>query len=187
MLTSTLTLNRKARGLMRDTQAVHRTLMHACQGVRPLWGMPDHHHLVVRHERPVDWVASLDGVVQQAVTVPTTTPETGVPVRYAIIANPVVSITVPGKRGKRTPAPPEKWNAWLERRLGEALNLRSIDGTLLGTAHGKRHDTRVLHTRVLFTGDATVRNRAALETVLRDGAGPGKAYGCGLLLVEVAA
>ena len=183
MLTTTITM-RNRRNLLHDSQTVHRTLMHACMGVRPLWGTPDMLHLVVRHESPVDWVREFPDA-QQCVTLPTEVPITGVPVRYAMIGNPITNVTQPGGRGKRVPAPPEKWKSWCERRLGDALNLTLIDSTLLPTATGKKNTMKTTHQRVLFTGEATVKNQEALAQVMRDGTGPGKAYGCGLLLVEV--
>lgn len=187
MLTSTLTLTRAARDLMRDSQSVHRTLMHACRGQRPLWGAPDMSTLVIQHDTPVDWTASMPGIIRQAVTIPTTTPITGAPIQWAVIANPTAAIMQPGaKRGKRRALPPEKWNIWVERKLAAGINIHSIDGCALPTARGTKQTMRTQHRRVLFTGTGTVSNRADLTALQYDGVGPGKAYGCGLLIVTEA-
>ena len=42
------------------------------------------------------------------------------------------------------------------------------------------------HYRVLVEGVGTVRNSDTLAALMADGVGPGKAYGCGLLLTEEA-
>lgn len=182
MLTSTLALDRRGRGLLRDAQAVHRTLAHATDG-HALWGSPDGEHLIVRHPQPVRWATAMRHIAQ-AVTLPTTTPITGAHVQWAIIANPTHALARPGQRGKVVPLPPEKWNSWVERKLGQALNLHTIDGTALPAAVGHKRDRRTTHRRVLFQGTATVRNHDTLATLMTAGVGRGKAYGCGLLLIE---
>ncbi|EEI77643.1 type I-E CRISPR-associated protein Cas6/Cse3/CasE [Corynebacterium striatum] len=183
MLTTTLSLNRTTR-IAFDSQAVHRTLLHATDGKPVLWASPDTKHLVVRHETPVDWIKAIRGVTQ-AVTLPTQIPAASARINYALIGNPILSqYQGPNKRGKKTPAPPEKWNEWLQRRVGNALNLHSIDGTRLPPAKGKKPDMQTIHHRILFTGRATVKDQDALQTLMESGIGSGKAYGCGLLIVE---
>lgn len=184
MLTTTLTITRQGRHLIRDSQAVHRTLLHATGGDKHLWGTPDPQHLVVRHPTPVDWLTSLPGVAAQAVTTPTAPHIAGEPIRFAIIANPTRAQPVKGKRGKVRALPPEKWTAWLDRKLGDALNLHTIESTAMPTATGKKDAMRTVHRRVLFTGTATVKTPETLHTLMREGIGRGKAYGCGLLLTE---
>lgn len=186
MLTSTLHLTHKARRMARDSQAIHRTIAHVLDG-RGLWGSPDPGVLVVRHDRPADWLAGMPGVVAQAVTTPTDVPITGAHVEYAIIANPTSAKAAGmGKRGTVHPLPPDEWKAWLARKLDPALNLRTIDCEAMPTAVGRKPDQKVTHRRVMFTGKATVKNQTELATLMRDGVGRGKAYGCGLLLVEEA-
>lgn len=176
MLTTTITM-RNRRNFLHDSQAVHRTLMHSCE-TRPLFGVPDALHLVIRHDKPVDWATEFREATQ-CVTLPTEVPITGAPIRYAIIANPTGA-----RHHDRYFLPPEKWNQWLERKLGEAINLHTIDATKLTASSGRRHNMKVTHGRVLFTGDGTVKNHDTLKTLMHDGVGRGKAYGCGLLLVE---
>ncbi|KAA8723228.1 type I-E CRISPR-associated protein Cas6/Cse3/CasE [Corynebacterium phocae] len=183
MLTTTLTLNSHARGLVRDSQALHRTLAFATGG-QHLWGLPDDHHLVVRHEAAIDWVAQLPGILRQAVTTPTEVPVTGAPVRWAIIANPVKSLPRPGaKRGKLAPLDPQSYGAWIERKLSPALNPKFIRAEHLPPAIGRKPGGRTTHHRAMLTGTATVKNQAQLEHLLTTGVGRGKAYGCGLLLM----
>lgn len=184
-LTTTLTTNKKSTHLMKDTQAIHRTLTHATNGTQHQWAQPDQHHLIVRHQHPIDWNNTLTGIITQAITTPTTTPITGAPITYGLIANPTWAQSQGhGQRSKRRALPPEQWNQWLERKLGDALNLHHIDCTALPTAIGKRHTTHTIHRRVLYTGEATVKNHEQLDKILHTGIGSGKAYGCGLLLTQ---
>lgn len=160
--------------------------MHATGGIRPLWGAPDLHHLVVRHTTPIDWMTSLPGVISQAITTPDGSYVTGQPIQFALIANPTKSISRRGHRSKITPLPPEEWKAWLDRKLTDAINLHTIDCAKLTAAEGKKPNMRTTHQRVMFNGTGTVKNATALEHHLTNGVGRGKAYGCGLLLAEAA-
>lgn len=181
---TTINLNRRARGLTRDSQALHRTIAHAL-GERGLWAMPDHRTLVIQHEKPIDWTTRLEGIIAHSHTIERRTHQADTQVEWALIANPVAAIMQPGlKRGKRRPLPPEKWNSWVERKLTPALDIHRIDGTALPTAVGKRHGARTIHRRVLFTGLATVTDPDALTRLQDTGIGPGKAYGCGLLITQ---
>lgn len=184
---TTIRLTRRARGLARDSQAMHRTLAHVLDG-RGLWAMPDHRTLVIQHPQPVDWSTHLPGVIAHSHTIERRTHPAGTEVEWALIANPTAAIVPPGSprgtRGKRRALPPEKWNSWVERKLTPALDLHSIDGAALPTAVGKRHGARTIHRRVLFTGLATVTDADALTGLQDHGVGRGKAYGCGLLITQ---
>lgn len=182
---TTCYLTRNARRLEHDTQAMHRTLAHEMG--RVLWAQPQPRTLVVQHDQPVDWSRVMPGVIAHSHTTDTTTPVTGVHVEWALIANPTKAVMEPGRRrGKRRALPPDQWKTWVARKLDGALNLRTIDATAMPTAHGRKHDRRTTHARVMFTGTATVANQAALATLQHDGVGPAKAYGCGLLIVQEA-
>lgn len=186
MQITTCTLTRGSRGLSRDSQAMHRTLKHDIPG-RFLWSLPDPHTLVVQHEAPIHWPEALPGVIARTHTVDVSTPMTGVPIRWAVIANPTKCVSRgKGVRGKRVPLPPEEWKTWVARKLDGAVNLREVDATLMPVARGKKPDRMVHHQRVLFTGTGTVTNQAALSALQRDGIGAGKAYGCGLMIVQEA-
>lgn len=165
---------------------MHRTLKHDISG-HFLWALPDSHTLVVQHEAPVHWPEVMPEVVARTHTTETTTPITGAPIHWALIANPTKCVSRgEGKRGKRTPLPPEEWKAWVARKLDGAINLRDVDATLMPVARGQKHERVVFHRRVLFTGTGTVANQVALAALQHDGVGAGKAYGCGLLIVQEA-
>ncbi|MBP2333327.1 type I-E CRISPR-associated protein Cas6/Cse3/CasE [Corynebacterium freneyi] len=187
MLLTTITLNRRARGLTRDSQAMHRTIAHALDG-RGLWATPTAQSLVVQHTAPIDWGQRLPGIIAHSHTIERRAHQPGTQVEWALIANPTAAIVPPGSprgtRGKRRALPPEKWNSWVERKLTPALDIHRIDGTALPTAVGKRHGARTIHRRVLFTGLATVADPDALTRLQDTGVGPGKAYGCGLLITQ---
>ena len=182
---TTCTLTRSANRITRDSQAMHRTLKHDIAG-HFLWSLPDSRTLVVQHDEAVHWPDVMPGVIDRTHTTTSTTPITGAPIKWAMIANPTKSIPVEGKRGKRTPLPPEQWKAWVARKLDGAINVHTIDATRLPTARGRRHTMTVTHRRVMFTGTGTVASQQTLADLQRDGVGAGKAYGCGLLIVQEA-
>lgn len=180
---TTCTLSRRANHITRDSQAMHRTLKHDIPG-RFLWSLPDPRTLVVQHDEPVHWPDVMTGVISRTHTTTTSTPITGAPIQWAMIANPTKATRIKGQRGKRTPLPPEEWKTWVARKLDGAINIHTIDTTRMPIARGKRHTMTVTHQRVMYLGTGTVANRQALADLQRDGVGPGKAYGCGLLLVQ---
>lgn len=182
---TTCALTRSAGRIARDSQAMHRTLKHDIPG-RFLWSLPESRTLVVQHEEPVHWPGVMPGVVARTHTTTVDTPITGAPVTWALIANPTKSQFRPGQRGKRVPLPPEEWKAWAGRKLDGAINLHEVDATLMPVARGNRHEMTIYHRRVLYTGTGTVANQQALAGLQRDGVGAGKAYGCGLLIVQEA-
>lgn len=185
MQITTCTLTRQSRALSRDSQAMHRTLKHDISG-HFLWSLPESRTLVVQHETPVHWPDVMPGVVARTHTIDVTTPITGAPIQWAIIANPTKTAFTRGHRGKRVPLPPDEWKSWVARKLDGAINIHSIDATEMPTARGRRHTMTVTHRRVMLTGTGTVANQAALTALQHDGVGAGKAYGCGLLIVQEA-
>lgn len=180
---TTCTLTRRANRVTHDSQAMHRTLKYDIPG-HFLWSLPDPHTLVVQHDEAVCWPDVMPGVISRTHTTSSTTPITGAPIQWAMIANPTKATPVKGQRGKRVPLPPEDWKAWVARKLDGAINLRDVDAALMPTARGKRHDMIICHRRVLFTGTGTVANQEKLAALQHDGVGAGKAYGCGLLIVQ---
>lgn len=184
---TTCALGRSARNLTRDTQAMHRTLKHDIPG-HFLWSLPDRNSMVVQHDEPVHWPTVMPGVITRTHTTPADTPITGAPVKWAIIANPVKAVKqARGKRGKRTPLPPDEWKTWIERKLDGAVNIHTVDATLMPVGRGKRHGMTLYHQRVMYLGAGTVASQSHLAELQRSGIGPGKAYGCGLLIVQEAA
>lgn len=186
MFLTTCTLTSSAARVARDSQAMHRTLKHDIPG-RFLWSLPEPRTLVMQHNKPVHWPKVMPGVISRTHTTEVSTPPTGVPIQWALIANPTKSKSRgEGVRGKRVPLPPEEWKAWVARKLDGAINVRDVDATLMPVARGKKPDRMVHHQRVLYTGTGTVANQTALAALQRDGIGAGKAYGCGLLIVQEA-
>ena len=54
----------------------------------------------------------------------------------------------------------------------------------MGTATGLKPGMRTKHRRALFHGTARVKDATKLHTLMRNGVGRGKAYGCGLLITQ---
>lgn len=162
---------------------MHRTIAHDLG--KTLWALPDPNTLVIQHTQDVDWLTIMDGVIARSHTVEVSTPMTGAPIHWGLIGNPAKAVMRPGaERGKRQALPPSEWKAWAQRKLGEAINPHSIDATAMPTAHGTKPGMRTTHKRVLFTGTGSVANRDRLAALQHNGVGPGKAYGCGLLIIQ---
>ncbi|WP_151530555.1 MULTISPECIES: type I-E CRISPR-associated protein Cas6/Cse3/CasE [Corynebacterium] len=183
---STIKINRNGRGLLRDAQAVHRTLLHATGGARPLWGCPSPHGLVVRHDAPVDWKTAMAGVADGYTTRVEEIPAPGAEITFGLIGNPAKAEKREGTRGKITALPEAEWDTWLLRKLAPALDIPhlTLGHVPLANAHGVKPQRRVTLRRVMFRGEAIVNDQIVLAQLLANGVGRGKAYGCGLLLVE---
>lgn len=181
-MTLTLTLCRTP--VPRDLQAAHVLAYGAAAahpGGRVLWAAPTPDRLIIQADRPAD----LDHARTR--TVRTDWPA-GTPITWALIACPTVC-------GRPHPGAPTRRQVlrtdfdrteWACRKLGAALDVTDIDVEDMGTWGGQKHGRRVAWHRVAYAGAGTVRDPDALATLIRSGVGPGKAYGCGLLLVQEA-
>src|SRR5690606_27648372 len=120
-------------------------------------------------------------------------PQAGERIGWALVASPCKA-TGPrdpetGRllaRSKRQPLPEPEWESWVRRKLDGALDLDQISHERLPGWPGRPRDGRapIIHMRVAYAGTGRVTNPDALARLLADGVGPGKAFGCGLLLVE---
>lgn len=184
---TTCALTRNAKRLAHDSQALHRTLKYDIPG-HFLWALPDRRTLVVQHDEPVHWPDVMPGVITRTHSTEATTPITGAPINWALIANPTVSVSRgKGRRGKRTPLGEGDWVPWVRRKLDGAINIHTVDASLMPVARGQRHEMTIYHRRVMFTGTGTVTSHDTLTRLQHDGVGAGKAYGCGLLITQEAA
>jgi len=178
-----LALTRNARRLTLDSQAMHRTIAYAA-GERTLWALPSPHQLIVQSSHPID-TAKLDGLVAEHHTNARRTRHAiGVRLHLALIANPTRQEFTHDTRGKRHPIPADDIPDWVTRKLGDAVNLHTIDVTPLGGRHGRRHSDRVTHHLAAIHATGTVTNPDLLENLIITGVGRAKAYGAGLLLTR---
>lgn len=155
---------------------------------RELWAQPRPDRLLVQHERAADvrWLPDGYHTGHTVREVRTDWP-TGQPIRWVLIANAVKDVHVDRGTGRRTnrrePIDPV---AWARRRLAM---IDHHDVTLLErrSARGRKPGgQRVVHDQSRLTGHGTVIDPTQLEAALVGGVGKGRAYGCGLLLVEAA-
>lgn len=176
-----------------DAHAMHRAVHAATRNSsnRVLWARPAPDRLVIRANGAVDY-SELPGAIPVSVA-STVVPQAGEQTRWALVANPCRATgprdPATGRligRSKRVPLPEPEWEPWVRRKLAAALDVDQVEHTLLPGWTGRPRDGRrpITLTRVAFAGTATVTNRDALARLLADGVGPGKAFGCGLLLVE---
>lgn len=184
-----LTRIRYARPVLRDTQATHRALAHAVEGVpgRWLWAAPLRDLLIVQGPAPVpvDDLAAIAPITESG-TSPVPDIDEG-PARLSLIAHPTRSVARPGGRGVRTPLPIDQAADWLARKLADAVELDQVDVQPLGTHRGRRLDgNHPAHHLVGLTATATVTDPDRLAELRAAGIGPGKAYGAGLLIVSAA-
>lgn len=181
-----LTHLRYTRPIVRDTQAIHRTVMHALDGTpsgRVLWCVPDARTLIVQANAPVP--DSIGGATVVGTGPVRTRFEPGDRVQVALIANPTRAIsTGHTTRGTVRPVPIGDCADWLARKTAGALDLRDVEVEELGARTGARHNMRVTHRLVGYAATATVTDSDALKHLITHGVGRGKAYGAGLLLVN---
>lgn len=198
MIISTLLLRQDHPAVRRDARDVHQ--MHvrmesATDGhpsePRLLWAQPAPHTLVVRSTMPVNRACFPAGYVAEAQHRECAEPpEEGERIRWAVIANPVrhTGLGVDRVAGakKRTVVRDDP-DAWAQDRLGACVD-GPVTGTQIATAHGRQtHSGRKLtFFRWLFEGEGTVTDAERFAGYLRDGFGPAKGYGCGLLLWSAA-
>src|SRR5690606_42097859 len=79
-----------------------------------------------------------------------------------------------------------EWETWVRRKLAPALaDLDEISSEALPSWKARPPGRPpITHLRVCYTGTATVVDEDALARLVAEGVGPGKAFGCGLLLVR---
>ena len=121
------------------------------------------------------------------------TPSTGQRLAFLLTANPVKTITdaerdaKPGKQSEKCRVPlikEDDQRSWLARKLAPAATLESADilpHAPLYFRKGKRAGKLVMCT---FEGVLRVDAPELLTSLLENGIGPAKAFGCGLLLVR---
>jgi len=87
---------------------------------------------------------------------------------------------------------PQQQVGWLNKRLSGAARIEWISGTVTGTVEGVQQDVegmpknnRIAFKRTTISGKLTVHDPEALAMIRRRGIGPEKAYGCGLLHLQV--
>lgn len=180
--------------VLADAHAMHHAVNQAVRATTPrrvLWARPNQDTLVIRSASLPD-MAEIPGVTTTSTT-RTPLPAANTRVEWALIANPSRATgprdPATGRligRSKRVPLPEPEWAPWVRRKLAAALDFDQVEYTLLPGWTGRPRDGRrpITLTRVAFAGTATVTNQDALTRLLADGVGPGKAFGCGLLLVE---
>ncbi|MCL4414137.1 MAG: type I-E CRISPR-associated protein Cas6/Cse3/CasE, partial [Actinobacteria bacterium] len=83
------------------------------------------------------------------------------------------------------PLPPEMWEHWLARHL-DPCEITEVDATPEDPIRGYDRNRRVViaHPAVRYSGQILVTDASALERLLREGIGRGRAYGLGMLVVS---
>lgn len=178
-----LRLNRNAE----NAQAIHGALARVLDGTPHLWCQLDN-YLIVKPRYPKDWDKCLPHhlagmFVKYSTVYDYPVPPTGAPVSFGLVGNPTIGKAQKQGRSRREPLPETEWENWLHRKLGDALNIHEVRADLLKPAIAYKPTGRIVHHRVHFTGEATVKNHDTLASLIEHGVGRGKAYGCGLLLV----
>lgn len=148
--------------------------------------------LVQSRQRP----SPADGVVLLASREVEPQPSAGQRLAFLLTANPVKSIKdaqaeqKPGKKRDTCRVPLHKEDdqrAWLTRKLAGAAEVEAVSllpHQPLFFRRNRRDNRAGKLVTVSFEGVLRVQDPAALVTLLENGIGPAKAFGCGLLLVR---
>lgn len=103
--------------------------------------------------------------------------------RFALCGNPVKRL--PQDRNRVPLSHEEEQITWLERKVASAAKIREVEVVSAQTIHfrkdidGKRNHGKLL--LVTFQGMLEIHDPNQLQTLLKDGIGAAKSFGCGLL------
>ena len=120
-------------------------------------------------------------------------PVAGLRLSFLLTANPVKTITdgqrdiKPGKRSEKCRVPlirEEDQRDWLTRKLAGAATVEAATVLPHPPLHFRKGNRGGKLVSVTFEGVLRVEEPAMLTTMLENGIGPAKGFGCGLLLVR---
>jgi CRISPR system Cascade subunit CasE len=120
-------------------------------------------------------------------------PSAGQRLAFALTANPVKTITdtqrdaKPDKQSDKCRVPLIKENEqrdWLARKLASAATLQSVEILPHGPLYFRKGKRGGKLATCTFEGVLRVDAPKLLTSLLENGVGPAKAFGCGLLLVR---
>ena len=145
--------------------------------------------LVQSRQRP----CPTDGIVLLASREVEPQPSVGQRLAFLLTANPVKTIKdtqadqKPGKKRDTCRVPLQKEDdqrAWLARKLTGAAEVEAVSLLPHQPLFFRRDNRAGKLVAVSFEGVLRVQDPALLVTLLENGVGPAKAFGCGLLLVR---
>lgn len=120
-------------------------------------------------------------------------PSAGQRLSFVLTANPVKTIVdaqrdaKPGKQSEKCRVPlikEEDQRQWLLRKLGEAGEIEAVSVLPHAPLYFRKGNRGGKLVTATFEGELRVSNPDRLTTLLENGIGPAKAFGCGLLLVR---
>ncbi len=120
-------------------------------------------------------------------------PSAGQRLAFVLTANPVKTITdtqrdaKPGKQSEKCRVPlikEEDQRQWLLRKLGEASEIKAVSVLPHAPLYFRKGNRGGKLVTATFEGELRVSNPDHLASLLENGIGPAKAFGCGLLLVR---
>lgn len=120
-------------------------------------------------------------------------PTTGISLSFLLTANPVRTITdgqrdtKPGKQSEKCRVPlirEEEQRDWLIRKLMGAAIVEATTVQSHAPLYFRKGNRSGKFVAVTFEGMIRVADAALLTTLLENGIGPAKAFGCGLMLVR---
>lgn len=140
--------------------------------------------VLVQAQEPADWsvLEALPNYLKGDVEMRDISPEGWLQpeqrYRFRLFANPTV--TRDGKRqGLVSEATQLAWLARQGERHGFSVEAALVTGS--DVLRSRKQDSRISVLQACFEGRLQVRDCTALASALREGIGPGKAFGCGLL------
>lgn len=165
-----IVLSREGQRRVRDLQEAHAVMLAAARGPA-LWAMPRCELLIAQADR----FELPDAYVRERRAHDVTVPAGSV--RMSLIAHSVER----HKSAERVLSGDEA-AAWLTRKLDGVIAIDELSVEDMGDRRGKRQGMPLTLRWTAFYATGEVLDRGRLETLMRDGVGRAKAYGCGLLL-----
>lgn len=165
-----------------NTRWLHQRIAELSNG-RALWAHPRPGVVILQSPAPIispTWGQSIGQALLNPVPV-------GAVVRVAMIASPArAERPSPQARGVRRPLQENDWEGWLKGKLGAAITLEEVQTEPLPRVQARKPGVTATLSRVAYQASGIVTDERLLHHLRETGVGPGKAYGCGLLLaVEV--
>ena len=173
-----------ARQADRNVRWLHHKIEDTFASDRVLWARPSWSAVIVRSDglrigSDISWLECVGMLDDPA-------PHVGDDIIVQVIACPTRSVRPAGAhcRGTRTPIPVgDDSSAWIRRHLDQAMTIDTVEQRGMPTVWAHKPGTTATIRRIRFAVSGRVTDAGALKRLIDTGIGPGKAYGCGMVVI----